>query len=197
MFVPRGCKERGCGRPALSGSDKCVVHHGDVAAHVQRLIAGTGGRIVLRDLDLTGIRLTDTNFTDAELTGCRFTAATFVGVTFRDAQIHLSFLDRATFEHCDFTGATLQNAVCAGSEFLDCTFCDCEVVQTNFLGIHGVGTSFDHSNLYGSRFVGSVLERVSMRDCNLTRAYFDLPHRESVDFRSSNTNEAVYVEPLP
>ncbi len=69
-----------------------------------------------------------------------------------------------------------------------------ELVQVNYLGIRGVRTVFDHSNLYGSRFVGSWLEKVSMRDCNLKRAFFDLSHRQTVDFRTSNTEEASFLE---
>ena len=55
---------------------------------------------------------------------------------------------------------------------------------------------FDHSNLYGSRFVASLLESVTMKDCNLMRASFDAAHRTAVDFRSSNTNEATFLELL-
>jgi uncharacterized protein YjbI with pentapeptide repeats len=78
-----------------------------------------------------------------------------------------------------------------------CSFVDCEIVQVNFLGIRCVRTGFDHSNLYGSRFVGSLMEAVSMKDCNLTRTTFDVGHRTAVDFHSSNTNEATFLEPVP
>ena len=71
------------------------------------------------------------------------------------------------------------------------------IIQGNFLGIRGVALSFDHSDLYGSRFVGSLLEKVTMRDCNLTRSSFDESHRGVVDFRSSNTNEALFIEVEP
>jgi uncharacterized protein YjbI with pentapeptide repeats len=132
-----------------------------------------------------------------EMHGCRLTAATLVRVKLAGAQIHLSFLDRATIVACDATGATFQNAVFAGSELVDSTFVECEIVQSNFLGIHAVRTRFDHSNLYGSRFIGSVLEEVSMRDCSLMRALFDAGHRASVDFTTSNTNEALFLEQAP
>jgi uncharacterized protein YjbI with pentapeptide repeats len=33
-----------------------------------------------------------------------------------------------------------------------------------------------------------------MRDCNLTRARFDAGHLDGVDFRASNTNQAVFVD---
>jgi uncharacterized protein YjbI with pentapeptide repeats len=164
---------------------------------VSSLLERRNARPSLRDLDLPGIRVEGADLSEADIGGCRLTAATFVRVAFREAHIDLTFLDRATFEECDFSGCTLQNVVMAGSSFTSCTFLDSEVVQVSFLGIHAVGCVFDHSNLYGSRFVGSVLEGVSMRDCNCTRAYFDPAHRGVVDFRSSNINEAVFQETAP
>jgi uncharacterized protein YjbI with pentapeptide repeats len=194
MFAPRACAKKGCNRPALSGSPACIVHTPDAAGHVAGLVRRVGGNVILRDLDLAGIRLEDVDLSHAEISGCRLTAATFVRVKLASARIHLSFLDRATFEDCDFSQAVMQNSVFAGSRLLGCDLQDSEIVQVNFLGIQGTRIRFDHSNLYGSRFIGAVLESVSMRDCNLTRTFFDLPHRDAVDFHSSNTAEAVFQE---
>jgi uncharacterized protein YjbI with pentapeptide repeats len=195
MFVARPCAEKGCNRPALSGSDHCVVHTPDVEEHVRTLLRPREGRIVLEDLDLPGVRIEDADLSRAVISGCRLTAATLVRVKLAGAQILLSFLDRAGIEDCDFSGATLQNSVLAGSQLIGCSFEDCEIVQVNFLGIEGERLRFDHSNLYGSRFIGAVLGSVSMRDCNLTRAAFDLMHRDLIDFHSSNTAEATFQEP--
>jgi uncharacterized protein YjbI with pentapeptide repeats len=194
MFVPRPCVEKGCGRPALSGSDGCVVHCADLAGLLRGLLQHPPQRLV--DLDLPGISIADADLRGAEIAGCRLTAATFQRVSFIGAQFQMSFLDRAVFSKCDFSGAAILNCVFAGSQLHDCIFIDCEIVQANFLGIHGLRTVFDHSNLYGSRFLASVLENVSMKDCNLTRTFFDAAHRPAVDFHSSNTNEATFQEPL-
>jgi len=91
----------------------------------------------------------------------------------------------------------MQNSVYAGSTISGCSFVDSEIVQVNFLGVRCVRTRFDHSDLYGSRFVGSIMEVVSMKDCNLTRTTFDEGHRTVVDFHSSNTNETIFLEPVP
>jgi uncharacterized protein YjbI with pentapeptide repeats len=195
MFDPRPCADKGCNRPALSGSSGCVVHTPSAAEHVARLLRPGKEGIILRDLDLPGVRIEDMDLTGADISGCRLTAATFTRVKLISAQVHLSFLDRATFEDCDFSGGVLQNSVFAGSRLLRCSFNDCEIVQVSFLGVHGERLQFDHSNLYGSRFIGALLESVSMRDCNLTRTRFDVSHRDLVDFRSSNTGEAAFQEP--
>jgi len=151
----------------------------------------------LRDLDLAGITLQDEDLSGIEISGCRLTAASLTRVRLSHATIQLSFLDRATLTECDLSGVNLLNAVFAGSHIESCPFNDSEIIQCNFLGISGVAVTFDHSDLYGSRFVGSWLERVSMRDCNLTRVYFDPAHREAIDFRMSNTNEAIFIEVAP
>jgi len=151
----------------------------------------------LGDLDLAGIAIADEDLSDFVMSGCRLTAADFTRVTLSRASIQLSFLDRATFRDCDFTDVTIMNAVFAGSHFERCSFAGSEIIQVNFLGIRGVEVTFDHSDLYGSRFLGSWLDAVRMRDCNLTRAYFDAAHRDTIDFRSSNTNEATFIEEEP
>jgi len=194
MFDPRPCANNGCNRPALSGSPGCIVHTPAAAEHVARVLQPKDGAIILKDLDLPGVRIEDVDLTGADISGCRLTAATLIRVKLSSAQVHLSFLDRATFEDCDFSECVLLNSVFAGSRLLRCSFQNCEIVQVNFLGVQGERLQFDHSNLYGSRFIGAFLDSVSMRDCNLTRTFFDVPHRDSVDFHSSNTNEAVFQE---
>jgi len=197
MFVPRPCAQKGCGRPALAESTLCVVHHPDAASHVREIFRAARSGAGLRDLDLTGISLQEEDLGDMEISGCRLTAASFTRVRLSGAIIHLSFLDRATIRDCDFSGSNIQNAVFAGSTIDGCAFSDAEIIQGNFLGISGNDITFDHSDLYGSRFIGSWLEKVSMRDCNLTRAHFDSAHLAVVDFRLSNTNEAVFLEVEP
>src|SRR5208337_3574539 len=59
MFDSRRCAEKGCNRPALSGSAGCIVHTNDAAQHVAALLRRESGEICLRDLDLPGIRIED------------------------------------------------------------------------------------------------------------------------------------------
>ncbi len=197
MYVPRPCAQKGCGRPALAESNRCVVHHPDALAHVKDLLRAARSVAGLRDLDLTGATLENEDLGGMEISGCRLTAASFTRVRFCAAVIQLSFLDRANLRDCDFSGVNIQNSVFAGSTIERCRFADSEIIQANFLGISGTDISFDHSDLYGSRFIGSWLEKVSMRDCNLTRAHFDSAHRGVVDFHLSNINEAVFIEVEP
>ncbi len=197
MYVPRPCAEKGCGRPALAESNNCVVHHPDAVAHVKEILKAARSSSGLRDLDLAGITIQDEDLSGLQISGCRLTAATLTRVKLAGAFIQLSFLDRATLRECDVTRVSIINAVFAGSRVENCPFEDSEIIQGNFLGIRGVAVSFDHSDLYGSRFIGSWLDKVSMRDCNLTRAHFDSAHRAVVDFHMSNTNEALFIEEEP
>ena len=194
MYVPRPCSHKGCGRPALAESDACVVHHPDTRTHVKGILRAARAARGLRDLDLTGITLEDEDLGDMEISGCRLTAASLTHVRLSRAAIHLSFLDRTTLRECDFSGANIVNSVLAGSRIENCPFTGSEIIQANFLGISGISVSFDHSDLYGSRFIGSWLEKVSMRDCNLTRVHFDSAHRGVIDFHLSNTAEATFIE---
>jgi len=175
----------------------CVVHHPDAASHVKEILRVGRSASGLRDLDLAGITLQDEDLRGIEISGCRLTAASLTRVRLSEAAIQLSFLDRATLKECDLSGTNLLNAVFAGSHMESCQLTDSEIIQCNFLGISGIAVAFDHSDLYGSRFVGAWLDNVSMRDCNLTRVHFDTAHRATVDFRMSNTNEAIFIEVAP
>lgn len=197
MYVARACSEKGCGRPALSGTDACVVHCADAASHVAAILREARKTSSLRDMDLVGITVVDADLSGVEISGCRLTAASLTRVVFTRSSIQLTFFDRASIRECSFSGSTIINSVFGGSLLEECSFEDCELVQGNFLGIRGIGVRFDHSNLYGSRFVGAWLERVSMKDCNVTRVHFDAAHRAAVELRSSNTAEAVFLEEEP
>jgi len=166
-------------------------------AYVKEILGIARAAALMKDLDLVGIAVEDEDLSGIEISGCRLTAATLTRVRFSHAAIHLSFLDRATLRVCDFSRVNIVNSVLAGSQIEKCIFTDSEIIQGNFLGISGVSVTFDHSDLYGCRFIGSWMEKVSMRDCNLTRAHFDSTHRAVIDFHLSNTNEAVFLEPAP
>ena len=69
MFDPRACAEKGCGRPALSGAPRCIVHVGDPALHVARILQEAGSPASLEDLDLPGISLVDVDLPGSDISG--------------------------------------------------------------------------------------------------------------------------------
>jgi uncharacterized protein YjbI with pentapeptide repeats len=96
----------------------------------------------------------------------------------------------------DFTGSTIQNSIFAAALIEEASFSESDLLQCNFMGARLRKTLFDHSNLYGSRFIGASFDEVGMRDCNMKRVCFSRG-ATGVDFRASNTNEALFVEERP
>jgi uncharacterized protein YjbI with pentapeptide repeats len=96
----------------------------------------------------------------------------------------------------DLSGSTIQNSVFAGALIEEVSFRESDLLQCNFMGARLRNTLFDHSNLYGSRFIGASFEEVGMRDCDVKRVHFNRG-AAGVDFRASNTNEALFVEERP
>ena len=124
---------------------------------------------------------------------CDLSGAVLERVRLSCSIFQLVFLDGAVLTDCNFSGAKIRSALFADSRIEGCTFTDCDLVLCNLMGVRCGGTVFDHSNLYGSRFIGARFEKVSMRDCNLTRTFFTRGQEADIDFRSSNTNEAIFV----
>jgi uncharacterized protein YjbI with pentapeptide repeats len=172
MFITRPCSVDGCSRSALSGRSVCAGHCEDVLEYEKTIIDMLRNRKCLIDYDISGIRLER--------------------VKLEKAAFQLVFSDSSHFTACDFTGSSFQNSILAGSDLRDCTFTGCDILLCNLNGIQCRNVTFDHSNLYASRFIGGRFEKVGMRDCNLIRTRFD---REDagIDFRSSNTNEADFL----
>jgi fluoroquinolone resistance protein len=167
------------------------MHCGDLHAHEKRISEMLRREKRLVDHDISGITLTDLHADGTQISGCNLYGVRMKRVTLSHASFQLVFLDSADMEGCDFSAASIQNSVFAGSIFSKCSFADSDLLQCNFMGIRCRGVSFDHSNLYASRFLGGSFENVGMRDCNLTRVRFTAGV-SGVDFCSSNTNEASF-----
>lgn len=146
----------------------------------------------LMDYDISGVTLSGFSAAGVQIAGCNLSGITLERVSLEKAVFQLVYCDSASVAGCDFSGGTFQHSVFAGSELRDCNFSGCDLLLCNFMGVRCAGVTFDHSNLYASRFISGSFERVGMRDCNLTRARFD-KDASGIDFRSSNTNEADFV----
>ncbi len=191
MFTHRPCSVNGCGRSALTGKDACAAHFPDSAAYSAMIADLLRREKKLVDYDISGISLTDLDVAGASIQGCNLGGVSLQRVKLRKAFFHLVYCDFSAMTACDLTGSTLQNSVFGGSEMRDCIFEDCEIAQCNFLGVRFSRVSFNHSNLYASRFISGAFTDVGMKDCNLTRVRFGVKP-SGVDFRSSNTNEADF-----
>jgi uncharacterized protein YjbI with pentapeptide repeats len=193
MFDSLPCSEPGCPNGALTGLRTCALHSKDLDSYERRIAMMLQREKRLVDYDISGITLEDFKAEDAQISGCNLRGVRIRRVSLPNALLGLVFLDSAEMEDCDFSAASIQNSVFAGSLLSRCSFRSSDLLQCNFMGIRCRAVSFDHSNLYASRFLGGSFSEVGMKDCNLTRARFTAGVT-GVDFRSSNTNEASFLE---
>ncbi len=193
MVSFRPCSVPHCAGTALTGLSVCSVHCDDVVSYARRIAEILHGEKRLVDYDISGITLADLDASGVQVSGCNLAGLRLRSVLLRKSSFQLVFCDSAEILACDFSGSTLLNSVFAGSLIEECLFAESDLLQCNFMGIRCRATTFNHSNLYASRFLGGSFEGVGMKDCNLTRVRFDGTVR-GVDFRSSNTNEATFVE---
>ncbi len=193
MFDTRPCSAPGCARNALTGLNACALHCGDLHGYEKRISEILRKEKRLFDHDIRGITLMDFRADETQISGCNLCGVRMKAVNLSHASFQLVFLDSAEFDGCNFSAASIQNSVFAGSVLSKCSFANSDLLQCNFMGIRCREVSFDHSNLYASRFLGGSFENVGMRDCNLTRVRFTAGV-SGVDFRSSNTNEASFLE---
>lgn len=193
MFDPHPCSVTDCAGSALTGLAVCSSHCEDVDAYAKKIRELLLEERRLSDYDISGITLSDIDLSAVHFSGCNLSEIHLERVTLKKAIFHLVFCDSAGIVGSDFSGSNIKNSVFAGSLIEDSLFSDCDILQCSFLGVRCRAVVFDHSNLYSSRFLGGSFQEVGMKDCNLTRARFNR-NVSGVDFRSSNTNEASFVE---
>jgi uncharacterized protein YjbI with pentapeptide repeats len=193
MFDPRPCSITGCAHSALTGLNVCAGHCRDLEAYSKKIVDILVQEKKIVDYDIAGIFLREVDLSGVQITACNLKGVRLYGAVLKRSVLKLVFSDRMEMSGCDFSGSTLQNSVFAGSLVEDCIFEDCDLLQCNFMGVIARRSSFSHSNLYASRFIGGEFDSVTMKDCSLTRTRFNADVR-GIDFHSSNLNEARFVE---
>ncbi len=193
MLRQRPCSAPGCTRTALTELGSCALHCADLPGYTHHIRSLIAGGTPLLGYDISGIDLSGLEAPGARMVGCNVSGVLLENARMPGADFQLVFMDRAELRGADFSGCSIQNSVFAAALIEESTFMESDILLCNFMGAKLRGTRFDHSNLYGSRFIGAAFDAVGMKDCNMTRAYFTRG-AAGVDFRASNTNEAVFVE---
>ena len=138
--------------------------------------------LVMRDLDLRGVRLEWVAFSGIHADGCKFDHSVFT----------TCFMDFAEFERCSFNETVGSDCVFAGSTFRACTFVGATLDRCNFNGIIAEDCDFSDASLQHSRFIHSTLRAVQFVNCDLKQTLYHYAVREDLSFRYSNYEEAHF-----
>ena len=152
-----------------------------VAEH-DKIVGLSAAGLTFRDWDITGKRFY----------GCSFQGCDFERIRGREHRLRLCSFDFATFVDCTFIQGVVRFTSFAGCRLERTKFTDSELVHDNFSGIVAYRSTFNDTNLYNSRFVAAKLADTGVRNCLVTHADFTAIECDNVDFKTSNTREAIF-----
>lgn len=93
---------------------------------------------------------------------------------------------RIVFDTCILKKVTMNNNVFKRSEFIDCTFIDCDLSNNEFHGCTFVRCEFKNTRLTGSHFVESFLSHILI----------DKSHCNYIDFADSKLTLCEFTDSL-
>jgi uncharacterized protein YjbI with pentapeptide repeats len=184
----------GCGRSAITGSSLCAVHVADSRRETARIVRLIKEQTCMTNLNAAGLHFENEDFSNRSFYECNFIDASFSQCIFTGTFMRLVFFDFAVFFYGNLTKSDIQFSSFAGAKFYSCTFEDSELPHLNYTGTIISDCSFNHSNLYNSRFINADLDHSNFIDCTLTHANFIGAKQNVVSFKASNTAEAVFKQ---
>jgi len=193
MFIHNRCSVEGCRNPSVSFRNLCFRHLPDPDEYLAEV-----GRIISGGDVFTGLSFPLVEFAALDLGKktfilCDFSRCSFRNITMTEATFRMCFFDFCSFEDCTAERLDTLNSVMAGSRIERCVFDGSVFLQVNFNDLPLCrDVSFKASDLYNSRFIGSVLERVDFTDCNLKNVDFRHSVRSDVSFKYSNQEDAFF-----
>jgi uncharacterized protein YjbI with pentapeptide repeats len=182
----------GCGQPATTGSVLCGDHCANRAAESARIT-----EFILRSNPVRNLSAGRLEFHDVDFSGWHFNEASFVKSIFMNCKFnkcvwHTVFFDFAVLDNCDFCESNMDFSSFGGARITGCQFSKSELTNLNFIGAKISDCDFSESNLYNSRFIAAEMQKVLMVDCNVKKVFFINTDTTDVNFRLSNSREAVF-----
>ena len=97
MFSLAKCNEEDCSNKALTFRDKCFIHLKDKNAYITKIKNHFQKENILKDLELTGITLSDLNLSSKEFHYCNLSQVAFNNITIENSKLYLSFFEFPLF----------------------------------------------------------------------------------------------------
>lgn len=202
MFKFNTCKCPGCTNEAISSFDKsgnidekpgyCVEHHPNPQQALQDIQTYIANHEKIIGLSACGLTITGDDYSNKKFYGCNLQHCNFSNIKGENIRLRMCMMDFSTFTECNFVNANSQFSSLAGSKLVHVILTGSDLIHNNFNGITAYQCSFDNSDLYNSRFIKAILMNTSFKDCNLKKTVFYDSVREGVNFKLSNTKEALF-----
>ena len=207
MFSHELCSKPGCHRLALSRFNEkgeltstnsfCLEHYPNLEEFKDQIIHYFSKNEKIVGLSAYGMKFDNLDFSGKKFYGCNMQHCIFSNIRTDKFRSRISSYDFSIFSDCDFGNSNIHFVSLAGAKFSHVLFTKSDLIQNNFCGIQSYQSSFDKSNLYKSRFIRANLVDTSFIDCNVKRTNFAEIQFSNINFKLSNTGEAVFTSPLP
>jgi uncharacterized protein YjbI with pentapeptide repeats len=131
-----------------------IVHAGADATWNWR-----GGRLDLRDADLSGVRLRGARLDQADLRGARLIGADLAGTRLQEANLAGAHLIRANLDDARIGGGSLAGALLCSASARRATLVRCDLTGANL-----AGADLEQANLSHGRLAGAILDHTKLVD---------------------------------
>jgi len=119
----------------------------------------SGGRLDLRDADLSGVRLRGARLDQADLRGARLVGADLAGTRLQEANMAGAHLIRANLDDVRLGGGSLAGALLCSASGRRATLVRCDLTGANL-----AGADLERANLSHARLAGAVLDHTKLVD---------------------------------
>lgn len=194
MFTFNLCKDPNCSRHALAYRVHCLRHIPDHKEYMKSLAATLYKRQIFTDCNFAGLSINHLDLRGKEFIQCSFTEGQIESVTFSKCRFFRCRFDICSFSQVRFLESYIEFCIFAGSRFTNCELRDSECIKTNFNGCITNDLLFDNSDLYDSRFIQAEMTAARISNCNIKRVIFTREHRNSIQIKYSNIEDAEFIE---
>lgn len=148
------------------------------------------GKVALRNLDFSGIKLKNTALKNIDFSDSAFVDAVFENVDFSNSSFVGADFCNASFTKVDFTGADLRASYFADTVIKDTDFKSASMGCSVFKSAKITSSRFDKAILTSAWFSGADIVDSSFSEANLSRSDFSKTILKNDDFAKSDFTDA-------
>ena len=153
----------------------------------------------LSDMNLTGVKISESNFTSATFSNANLSGIEISGTNLTRTNFSYTKLEGASFFNPDITGAIFAEACLTKASFFGtnaetANFFHANMTRAKFYFSNLLHTNFMGTNLTNAEFIGAHLKETKFRDANLTNADFTSAFFDRAIFIDANLENACFRE---
>lgn len=143
--------------------------------------------------DLSGAQLQEVQMSRANLEGATLTGAVLSGATLINSNLSNAHLQLVQACNASFKGSSFISAVISNSAFTYSKLCNTNLSHAIIFDSDLYGCDLRWANLFGTKFVGSIFEKVTLLDKNDDRSSLNLKEIELPFCGNGKEIKSMYI----